>query len=130
MGESFYTKSVSALVDSVQGNAESRSSLFEQAEKYFAEVEQMNAISDELDKKVKTLSTSLELTKKKLQKPALEKLNAAKRALKQHQVKQEKARSQRLQQVTEVVTKLVLLASLLIGKKHKSTAQSCWALYK
>ena len=109
MGESFYTKSVSALVDSIQGNAESRSSLFEQAEKYFAEVEQMNAISDELDNQVKTLSTSLELTKKKLQKPALEKLNAAKRALKQHQVKQEKARSQRLQQVTEVVTKLVLL---------------------
>jgi hypothetical protein len=110
MGESFYTKSVSNLVKSIQDNTSLRDSIFEQAQIYFETSDEQSKAYLSLQKKIRIIEKSLLEGQPANKSELIKDLNIAKKTLSKNFADQETARIHRLQKVLLVCHKLLLLS--------------------
>lgn len=109
MGNSFFTKSVSNMVDAIQSKTPSKNSLFEQAEAYFQTSEKNKAVLSSLKNIVVDISNKIELASDAEKDALSAKLKIARKNYAEQKSLDEDARLSRLTKALEVCSMLLTL---------------------
>jgi hypothetical protein len=110
MGESTFTKAVNNVVKHIQNNTPLKDSLFEQAQLYFDTSDKDKKTLLDLQRKVKSMNSSLHVADEKTKRVIHKKLDTDQRLLKKEHIRQQQTCILRYRNVKDLCTRLLELS--------------------